>query len=221
VGAVGDPPPGLRWLGHSGVLLEGPPAVYLDPWRLAGREGLPRAGLVLVTHAHFDHCSPEDVALVAGQGTLLAGPAAALARLPGFPRRREVRAGDSFAEAGVRVTALPAGDREGGFHPPGGGVGFLVEGAGPRLLHAGDTAVPPPRVDPPPDVVALPVSGATVLDAVAAAGAAAASGARAALPLHWGDLEGSFSDAARFRDALARLAPAVRVILRAIGPRAR
>jgi len=212
--------PGLRWLGHSCVLLEGPPAVYLDPWRLEGRKGLPRAALVLVTHAHFDHCSPESVAAVAGGGTLLAGPADALALLPGA-RRRAVRAGDAFEEGGVRVRVLPAGDGEGGFHPPGSGVGFLVEGAGPRLLHAGDTAVSPPRVDPPPLVIALPVCGGTVLGAEAAAEAAAASGAAAALPIHWGDLQGGFADAARFRDALRRLAPSMRTILRDIPGRAR
>lgn len=215
-----EAPPGLRWLGHAGVLLDGPPAVYVDPWRIEGRKGLPRAALVLVTHAHFDHCSPEDVAWVAGEGTLLAGPAAALDRLPGA-RKRAVRAGDSFEEAGVRVAALPSHDREGGFHPPGEGVAWLVDGAGPRLLHAGDAGAPPPRVDPPPGVIALPVCGGTVLDAEAAAAAAAASGAAVALPVHWGDLQGGYADAARFRDALRRLAPSMRVILRRIPDAAR
>ena len=210
-----DGVPGLRWLGHAGVLLEGPPAVFVDPWRVAGRRGLPRAALVLVTHSHFDHASPEDAAWAAGEGTLFAGPEAALARLPAG-RRRAVRAGDSFEEAGVRVTVVPAHDREGGFHPPGTGVGFLVGGAGPRLLHAGDTAVPPPRVEPAPEVIALPVCGGTVFGAEEAAAAAAASGAALALPLHWGDLQGSRADAERFRDALARLAPSMRVILRGI-----
>jgi L-ascorbate metabolism protein UlaG (beta-lactamase superfamily) len=208
--------PGLRWLGHATLLLEGPPAVYVDPWRLEGRKGLPRAGLVLLTHAHFDHASPEDLAWVAGEGTLVAGPAEALARA-GAAKGVAVRAGERVERDGVRATAIPAHDREGGFHPPGTGVGWLVEGAGPRLLVAGDTGVAPPRLDPPPEAIALPVCGGTVLDAEAAAAAAAASGARVALPIHWGDLQGGYSDAARFRDALARLAPAMRTILRDAG----
>lgn len=175
---------------------------------------------MLVTHAHFDHCSPESVARVAGAGTLVAGPADALALLPGA-RKRPVRAGDVFEEAGVRVRVLSAHDREGGFHPPGAGVGYLVEGAGPRLLHCGDTAAAPPRQDPPPGVIAVPVCGGTVFDAEGAAAAAAGSGAGAALPIHWGDLQGGFADAARFREALRRLAPGMRTILRDIPGRDR
>jgi L-ascorbate metabolism protein UlaG (beta-lactamase superfamily) len=215
-----DSIPGLRWLGHSTLLVPGPPAIYVDPWRLAGRKGLPPAALVLVTHAHFDHASPEDVAAVAGEGTLLAGPAGALARLPGA-RKRTVREGDSFEEAGARIRVLAAADREEGFHPPGAGVGYLVETAAIRVLHAGDTARETPRVEPPPDVFAVPVSGGTVFDAEGAAAAAAASGAAHALPIHWGDVIGKYEDAARFRDALARLSPAMRTILREAAERKR
>ncbi|MCK6479178.1 MAG: MBL fold metallo-hydrolase [Planctomycetes bacterium] len=209
--------PGLRWLGHSCVLLEGPPAVYLDPWRLEDRERLPPAALVLVTHAHFDHCSPESVARVAGEGTLVAGPPDALALLPGF-RRLPVAPGDAFTEAGVRVRVLASGDPGPGFHPAGGGLAFLVEGAGPRFLHAGDGAAPLPRLDPPPEVIGVPVGGGTVPGPEEGAAAAAASGAPLALPLHWGDLQGGHADAIRFRDALLRAAPSMRTILRDIPP---
>jgi L-ascorbate metabolism protein UlaG (beta-lactamase superfamily) len=211
----------VRWLGHAGVLLEGPPAVYVDPFRIEERKGLPRAAIVLLTHGHFDHASPEDVAAVAAPGTLLAGAAGALDRVPGPWRRRALAAGEVLEEGGVRVTAIPAHDRPGGFHPPGTGLGFLVEGAGPRLLHAGDAGCPPPRLDPPPEWIALPVCGGTVLDAEAAAEAAAASGAAVALPIHWGTLQGGWKDAVRFRDALAARSPSVRTILRDIDPRDR
>jgi len=62
-------------------------------------------------------------------------------------------------------------------------------------------------------VIALPVCGGTVFDADGAAAAAAASGARVALPLHWGDLQGGWTDAERFRAVLARLAPSMVVLL--------
>ena len=190
--------------------------MYLDPWRLEKYEGLPRAALVLVTHAHFDHCSPEALALVAGEGTLVAGPAPALALLPGV-RGRAVAAGDAFEEAGVRVRVLPAGDREDGFHPPASCVSFLVEGAGPALLFCGDPGTPPASLPARPDIVAIPVGGGTVLGAAEAAAAAVATGAAFALPIHWGDLEGGYEDAVAFRDEVRRLSPSTGTILREIG----
>jgi L-ascorbate metabolism protein UlaG (beta-lactamase superfamily) len=157
---------------------------------------------------------------VAGEGTLLAGPADALALLPGG-RKRAVRPGDSFEEAGVRVHVLPSGDREDGFHPPSRCVGYLVEGAGPALLHTGDPGTFPASLPRTPEVIAIPVCGGTVLGAEEAAALAAASGAAFALPLHWGDLQGGYADAARFRDEVRRLAPGMGTILREIGPRDR
>jgi L-ascorbate metabolism protein UlaG (beta-lactamase superfamily) len=205
-------PPGLRWLGHASVLLEGPPVVYVDPWRLEARRGLPPADLVLVTHAHFDHASPESVALVLGPWGVVAGPPDALAGMPGT--RRPVAAGEAFEFRGARVRAFAGGDREDGFHPPSRNLAYLVEGAGPRLLHLGDAGgAPLPVLATPPEVLALPVTGGTVLDAAAAARAAAAIGAPLVLPLHWGDLQGGWTDAKRFADLLGGGAPRIAVLL--------
>ena len=222
-----DTVPGLRWLGHATVLLDGPPVVYIDPWRLEGRKGLPRADLVLVTHAHFDHAAPESTAWIAGPETVFAGPAEALALLSGGGERRALVAGDEIGAHGCRVRAFESRDESCGFHPPETGLGFLVEGAGPVLLHLGDGtrwgsgSDAPPRFDPPPEVVAVAVGGAPWPDSDAAARAASATGATHALPIHWGALQGSHHDAARFRDALGCLAPSMRTILRRIPERSR
>ena len=66
----------LHWLGHASFRLDGPPVIYFDPWRLQGAP--PEAGVVLVSHEHSDHCSPQDVERVRGPGTVVvASPAAA------------------------------------------------------------------------------------------------------------------------------------------------
>lgn len=45
----------IHWLGHDGFRIDAGKVVYIDPY---GIEGGPEADLILVTHEHFDHCSP-------------------------------------------------------------------------------------------------------------------------------------------------------------------
>ena len=49
----------LEWLGHSGFRIAARGrTVYIDPYRVP--EG-PKADLILVTHGHYDHYSPQDI----------------------------------------------------------------------------------------------------------------------------------------------------------------
>ena len=48
----------LEWLGHSGFRLStGRSVVYIDPYRVPAG---PKADLILITHGHYDHFSPQD-----------------------------------------------------------------------------------------------------------------------------------------------------------------
>ena len=52
----------LRWPGHDGFSVsDGALNVVFDPYAVADP---PAADLVLVTHPHYDHCSPADSAKV-------------------------------------------------------------------------------------------------------------------------------------------------------------
>jgi L-ascorbate metabolism protein UlaG (beta-lactamase superfamily) len=118
----------LRGLGHDSCRLDGPPSIYLDPWKQVSP--LTEADLVLVSHDHYDHCSPDDVALVVGPKTVILAEAAAAAKLPGA---RVMVPGDRVEVAGVTVEAVPAYNvnkfRSPGvpFHPKGARyLGFVV-----------------------------------------------------------------------------------------------
>ena len=93
----------LHWLGHDTFRLDGPQVIYFDPWMLQGQP--PAADLILVSHEHHDHCSPEDVEKVRGPSTVVVASAGAASKLPGA---LTARPGDALAAAGVRVEAVPA-----------------------------------------------------------------------------------------------------------------
>jgi L-ascorbate metabolism protein UlaG (beta-lactamase superfamily) len=198
----------LEWLGHSGFRIRvGRAVVYIDPYRVA--DGSPPADLILITHGHYDHFSPQDVERLSVRGTWLVGPAAVAERVSG--RVHSIAPGEALADElvrGVHVTAIAAyntSKRDGDgkpFHPrEAGWVGYEVNVRGERLYHSGDTDVIP-EMDSVTgvDIALLPVSGVYVMTAQEAAEAARRIQPRVAVPMHWGELIGSEEDARTFAE---------------------
>lgn len=191
----------LVWYGHDAFRIDGPPIVYIDPWNLP--DDLPLADVVLITHDHYDHCSPDDIEKVLGPDTLIVGPQAALAKVRGLEAAtRAVTPGDHFTVGHLTVDVVPAYNVNKRFHPRRAGhVGYVVHLHGVRVYHAGDTDVIPEMKDVRCDVALLPVSGTYVMTADEAAEAARLLQPRLVVPMHYGAIVGSRKDAER----LARL----------------
>jgi L-ascorbate metabolism protein UlaG (beta-lactamase superfamily) len=204
----------LHRLSHDSFRFDGPPIIYIDPWKLA--PGSPLADLILVTHDHFDHCSPEDVKKISGPATVIIACPSAAARLAGA---RSLRPGEKTAMGEVTVEAVPAYNvnkfRSPGvpFHPKAAGHnGYIITIGGERLYHAGDTDHIPEMAGYRCDVALLPVSGTYVMTADEAAAAAADIAPRVAVPMHYGDIVGGRADVERFKGLCERAGIAVVVL---------
>jgi L-ascorbate metabolism protein UlaG (beta-lactamase superfamily) len=195
----------LEWLGHSGFRLRVPGAtVYIDPYRAPAG---PTADLILVTHGHYDHYSPQDIERLTGENTVLIAPASVAERVSG--RVISLAPGESVMPENVRgieVTAVAAYNTSKRapdgrvFHPPEAGlVGYDLNVRGERLYHSGDTDVIP-EMDAVTgvDVALLPVSGTYVMTAGEAVEAARRIQPRVAVPMHWGEHIGTREDAEAF-----------------------
>lgn len=48
----------IHWLGHDTFRIAGEKIIYTDPYKLKMAD---KANIILITHEHYDHCSPEDI----------------------------------------------------------------------------------------------------------------------------------------------------------------
>src|SRR3954453_1869902 len=198
----------VDWMGHAGFRIRvGRSTVYIDPYRVP--EGAPPADLILITHGHYHHFSPQDVERLTTRETWLVGPAAVAERVSGQVHR--IGPGEILDDElvrGVHVRAVAAyntskRDPDGNpFHPRDAGwVGYELNVRGERLYHSGDTDVIP-EMDSVAgvDVALLPVSGTYVMTAEEAAEAARRIQPGTAVPMHWGEHIGSREDAESFAE---------------------
>ncbi|MES2475320.1 MAG: MBL fold metallo-hydrolase [Verrucomicrobiota bacterium] len=163
------PPTGWRitWLGHASFLLQGAGlSILIDPVfsqfcaplplpslrrKVAPPcdvADLPPIDLILLTHGHYDHLDLPTLRRLGRETRIISaqGHAAWLGR-KGFLKADELAWHESVeVAAGVRVTATPAQhftarspfDRDAAHW-----CGFLIEGAGCKLWHAGDSGYCP------------------------------------------------------------------------------
>lgn len=201
----------IEWLGHAAFRLsDGNTVVYLDPFELA--RSSPKADLILSTHAHYDHCSPDDIARIRSSSTVVVGPAKVAEQVAGCI---VVEAPTAIVAAGVPVDVVAAYNidkaRETGelYHPPGFGVGYVLTLGGTTVYHAGDTDAIPEMAGIHPDLALLPVSGKYVMTADEAASAVSWLKPLRAIPMHYGSFIGTELDARRFAALVGPIAERV------------
>ncbi|MDY6825215.1 MAG: MBL fold metallo-hydrolase [Thermodesulfobacteriota bacterium] len=188
----------IKWLGHDAFRIDAEKVIYIDPYEIGSG---PAADLILITHEHFDHCSPADVKKIQGENTVVITESQSAAKLAG--NVRVVKPGETVTEQGVAVEAVPAYNTDKDFHPrENGWLGFIVTVDGVRVYHAGDTDMIPEMADIDADIAMLPVSGTYVMTADQAVEAALTINPKIAVPMHYGSVVGGDADAEAFRKAL-------------------
>jgi L-ascorbate metabolism protein UlaG (beta-lactamase superfamily) len=188
----------VSWLGHDTFKITGEKVIYTDPYKIKNRDV---ADLILITHEHHDHCSPEDVEKLKGPETRIVTTADCAAKLTGDIIL--VEPGDVLKAAGVDIEVVPAYNVNKKFHPKKNyWVGYIFTVGGQRIYLAGDTDYIPEMKDFDADIALLPVGGTYTMNWEEAVKAALDIRPEVAVPMHYGSVVGSSADAEKFKKAL-------------------
>jgi L-ascorbate metabolism protein UlaG (beta-lactamase superfamily) len=175
--------------------------IYIDPWGTSPED--PKADLILITHAHFDHLQPHEIQRLSQDGTKIVAPKDVAAELSGDVTA--VAPGESHEIAGVRFETVPAyntAEERLDMHPKANDwVGYVLELDGRRYYHAGDTDALTELESLETHVAMIPIGGTYTMDYKEAAGFVKAMQPQVAVPMHFGFVVCSPSHADLFKKA--------------------
>lgn len=190
----------IEVLTHSSIRITGDKIIYIDPFHI--ENAIHDADLILITHDHFDHFSPEDIEKVKKDDTVLVVPEK-MQKKAADAACRELRCvlpGAKEEVCGLPVEAVAAYNPLKPFHPKSAGwVGYIVTVSGVRIYIAGDTDITPENKAVSCDVAMVPIGGTYTMDAGKAAELVNTIRPGYAIPTHYGSVAGSKKDEEIFR----------------------
>ena len=192
---------------HSSIRIDDKIILYIDPFRL--KEARHDADLILFTHPHYDHFSPEDFHKAAKAETIFVCPLSmkreALDAGIAPAQLRTLEAEENLGILGIEIEGVPAYNTNKPNHPKEKGwLGYVLE-IGPHMVYvAGDTDRIPEGEAVQCDIALVPIGGTYTMNAEEAAAFVNAMRPHTVVPTHYGSIVGSLDDARTFVKHLDR-----------------
>lgn len=172
--------------------------IYLDT---IGMEAEPHdADFIFITHDHYDHYSPEDIAKVISDRTILIVPekmAETVKKdIKGYADLVPVKPGESKEVNGLKFETVASYNTDKQYHPKNAGfMGYVLQVDGKRIYVAGDMDATEEAKAVRCDIAMVPIGGTFTMDAKEAAGLINIMQPEIAIPTHYGSIVGRKKDA--------------------------
>ncbi len=187
----------IQWLGHGSFFIQGPPLIYINPWRVSRHTFL--ADVILVSHHHYDACSLADINKLRGPQTRVLASELAAREIEGSEVIRPWQSAQ-IDRAGIK--AVPAYSELSWQHPQAdGGLGFVISLNYYDIYYAGDTGIIPEMERLRPDIAILPIDGNGTLTVAQAAELVKQMRPRWVMPMNYG-ASGTEGNGRLFKDAV-------------------
>lgn len=186
---------------HSSVRIEDEKILRVDPYLL---EDEPHdVDIIFVTHSHGDHFSPENIAKVKKENTVLVIPETILDTVinAGFSPDRiiTVKPNETFEIEGYSVTAIPSYNTNKPMHKKEyNWVGYIITVGDSRVYIAGDTDATDELESLDCDVAIIPIGGTYTMNYEEAAAAINKMNPRTVIPSHYGSVVGGADSGEKF-----------------------
>lgn len=187
----------IKWLGHASILIEkNGKYIYIDPWKL--KSDTPKADVICITHSHYDHCSLQDILKITTEKTTIIATSDSLEKInKGI--KKTITPGKEIDLGWVKLQGVAAYNIGKQFHPKSNNwVGFLIKFSDSSVYIAGDTDFIPEMKNIKATIAIVPVGGTYTMNAEEAAKAVNIINPEVVIPIHYGDIVGSKTDAERF-----------------------
>lgn len=183
----------IQWLGYGSFVIQGPPLIYIDPWRVS--RSVFHADVILVSHDHYDHCSLADIDKLRGPDTVVIGSEAVARQIDNCT---VLRPWQSVTIDRASIKAVPAYTTDWNGPRQNSGLGFVVSLNYYDIYYAGPTQTIPQIETLSPDIAILPIDGRGTLTVEEAAQVIRQMRPRWVFPANWG----SYGEGATRFDAM-------------------
>ena len=185
---------------HSSIKINKEKTIYIDPFKIEKESH--DADIILITHDHYDHYSPEDVEKIEKKETVIVAPKTVKA-LSKMRNVIIVEPNNTYEVHGIKIATIASYNINKKFHPKENQwVGYIIEIQGIRYYIAGDTDITPENKQVKCDIAFIPVGGTYTMNAEEGAELTNIIKPKIAIPTHYGSIVGNKEDGEIFKKLL-------------------